>query len=150
MSSSNLSSLKPRSEKELSSCCENSFQVFQYFKKGCRLHIAISLLSVWWLSTWATDWPGYADPPRHLSCRLPRRCSTNNEPDLPEPVQIMKRNRTISLPDESHRLDRTSMKTGFQDWEKQLGEVPRRWAPRRVGTRLSPWGHCKSCKTHKI
>ena len=47
-----LSSLKPRSKKELSSCCKNSFQVFQYFKKGCSLHIATpySWLPVWWLS----------------------------------------------------------------------------------------------------
>ena len=108
------------------------------------------LLSVWWLSNRATDWPGYADPPRHLSCRLPRRCSTNTEPDLPEPLQIMYKNRSISLPDESHRRDRTSMKTGFQDWEQRPGEVPRRWAPRIVGTRSSPLEHYKRWKAQEV
>ena len=134
----------------------------------CILVGPISLSSEWWLSNRATDWPGYADPRRHLSCRLPRRCSTNTEPDLPEPMRIMHKNRstynlleplrimhknrTISLPDESHRRDRTSMKAGFQCWEQQQGEVPSQWAPRIVGTRSSPWRYCRwgSRKKHKI
>ena len=110
----------------------------------------ISLLSVWWLSNRATDWPGYADPRRHLSCRLPRRCSTNKEPDLPEPLQIMHKNWNISLPDESHRRDRTSMMAGFQDWEKRPREVPRLWAPRIVGTRSSPLEHYKRWKAQEV
>ena len=92
---------------------------------ACILLRPISLLSVWWLPNQATDWPGYADPPRHLSCRLPRRCSTNTEPDLPEPLQIMNKIEIhlylTSHIDEIVQVWRLAFKVGRSSQEKFPG-----------------------------
>ena len=52
---------------------------------------------------------------------------------MPEPLQSMHKNLDISLPDESHRQDRTSMMAGFQGWEQFPGGEHRgHWVPDQV------------------